>query len=295
MVARARFRFRPPETLNEKIQYKMALDRRPLLTTFADKWTVREYVARRVGHDVLNEAYFAITEPDDPRLACLPDRCVIKPTHGSGSVIVVDDRAPPSSLPEPAEAGEWLFTNCRVRPADLDPDRLGTILSRWLGSTYPTVEWAYHRIRPRIIVERYIEGGNQAPPPDYKFFVMHGKVAFVQVDVDRFGGHRRQLFYTTWEPVPVDYRYPRPDVLPRKPDCLDPMLEVASTLGADTDFVRVDLYDADGSVLFGELTNYPEAGQGSFSDHRIAESLAKPWSVPRSYASLPSGSGLSVS
>lgn len=290
MAARARFRFRPPETLNEKIQYKMAMDRRSLLTTFVDKWAVREYVASKVGAQVLNEAYFAITDPDDADLASLPNRCVIKPTHGSGSVIVVDDRAPPASLPDPGEAAEWLFTNTRVRPADLDPERLRAILSHWLRSSYPTIEWAYHHIPARIIVERYIEGENRAPPADYKFFVMHGEVAFVQVDVDRFGGHRRQLFTPTWEPVPVDYKYPRPDVLPRKPDCLNEMMEIASALGTDTDFVRVDLYDADGSVLFGELTNYPEAGRGSFSDPDVAVSLARTWIVPRSYASLPPGS-----
>lgn len=290
MIRRARFRFNRPKTLNEKIQYKMALDRRPLLTTFADKWAVREYVAKRVGHHVLNEVYFAITDLDDADLARLPDRCVIKPSHGSGSVIVVDDRAPPASLPEPGVAGEWLFTNCRVRRADLDLERLEVILDDWLRNAYPTVEWAYHRIPPRIIVERYIEGEGQAPPADYKFFVMHGDVAFIQVDVNRFEGHRRQLFYPPWEPVPVDYKYPRPDTLPQRPGCLDRMLEVASALGADTDFVRVDLYDADGSVLFGELTNYPVSGRGSFSDHRIAVSLAERWIVPRSYASLPAGS-----
>lgn len=288
---RAKYRLRHPKTLNEKIQYKMALDRRPLLTTFADKWAVREYVAGKVGRHVLNEIYFLLTDPKDEDLASVPDRCVIKPTHGSGSVIVVDEHAPRCRLPHPGTASDWLFVNCRIRRGDLDNERLGQVVKHWLKSRYPvTNEWAYHHIPPQVIVEEYIEGEDKAPPADYKYFVMHGKVTFIQVDIARFEGHRRQLFYPTWEPIPVDYVYPRPDTLPKRPECLEEMLEVASILGADTDFVRVDLYEVDGCVRFGELTNYPEAGWGSFSDVRFATTLAEPWIVPQSYASLPATS-----
>ena len=288
---RVKYRLRHPKTLNEKIQYKMAFDRRPILTTFADKWAVREYVARKAGRHLLTEVYSLLTDPGDVALASIPDRCVIKPTHGSGSVILVDEHASESTLPDPATAGDWLFVKCRVRRRDLDQERLRRVVNHWLNSRYPMAqEWAYHNITPQVFVEEYIDGQGAAPPADYKFFVMHGKVAFIQVDMARFEGHRRQLFYPTWEPIPVDYVYPRPDALPQRPGRLKQMLDVASILGEDTDFVRVDLYEAAGCVRFGELTNCPAAGRGSFSDARFAKTLAESWIVPRSYASFPSTS-----
>jgi TupA-like ATPgrasp len=102
--------------------------------------------------------------------------------------------------------------------------------------------------------------GGQLPPEDYKFFVFHGEVAIIQVDIARFSDHHQRRFYTPeWKPL--DIRNSR-DIGPvtSAPPSLDRMLRTASEIGAEFDFIRVDLYDIDGEVWFGELT--PCAGSG---------------------------------
>lgn len=282
---RRRFATSPPATLNEKILYKMAFDRRPILATLADKVAVREYVADRVGREVLTETYGVLGSPGELQLDELPDRFVIKPTHGSCAVIIVDDRAPEdATLLTPAHRSEWRCGMSRVRKEALDSGAFESLAESWLSNRYSSVrEWAYRDIPPRLLVEELLEGPDGDVPPDYKFWCFEGQVGFIQVDFARFSGHTRSLHLPDWQRIHATILYPAPDRTPPAPDRLGEMLEIATELARGLDFVRVDLYSTSDRVIFGEVTNYPEGGGGVMDPEPVLAGLGSAWRPERHY------------
>lgn len=246
-----------PTTFNDKILHRILFDRRPLWTQFADKAAVRSYVEARLGSDILPKVYCLTTQPESIPFAELPDRFVVKPTHGSGWVKIVTDK----STFDQAE----LVETCRA----------------WLRQSYywHTLEWAYKGIKPQMIVEEFIDDGSGAAPPDYKLFVFHGRVEMIQVDTDRFSGHRRRLFTRDWQKLDVDFVYPAAcGDIPRPPHLAE-MIAAAERLGGGLDFIRADFYDIGPRIYFGELTVYPEGGRGRFSQLAFDRLLGDIWTT----------------
>ena len=123
-------------------------------------------------------------------------------------------------------------------------------------------------------------------PPDYKFFVFHGQARLVQVDSDRFGNHCRNLLRPDWTPVDARLVYPPAESAPSRPDSLDEMIHIAEALGHDTDFVRVDLYDVNRRIVFGELTSYPGGAREAFIPESFDVELGRCWT--KSHCATPS-------
>ncbi len=278
----------PPATFNEKVRYKMLADRRPLLRTFADKLAVRAYVEARVGAGVLTELYAVTDVPETLVQAEIPREFVLKPTHASGAVVVVADFAPfERELPVPP--ARW--AQSLVRPERVCWDRLIGLARDWVSRdyerdarTYAWREWAYRDLPRRILVEQLLEDGGEVPR-DFKFFVFHGRVRMVQVDSNRFDVHARSLYTPSWERLDAkSAKYPHGGDTER-PGQLAEMIEIAAALGAETDFVRVDLYCLPERVVFGELTNYPEAAAGFFEPPELDRWLGQWWAPPRRYGS----------
>ncbi|MGI4895869.1 MAG: ATP-grasp fold amidoligase family protein [Janthinobacterium lividum] len=261
----------------------MLRDHRPLLVTFADKAAVRDHVAAVVGAEYLPELHGLVDDASELRSLALPDSFVVKPTHGSGAVVVVSPHATAGARLPPARYS-WVYSH--VHPADVDRDHLIAIADHWLGQLYgqgPNREWVYGRIPPRVLVEELLRSPGGGVPDDYKFFVFHGTCHFVQVDSGRFG-HRTQDFYRPdWEHLPMSGG-PEWAIPPHpRPARLDEMLDVAQRLAAGTDFVRVDLYHLPDRVAFGELTNYPAGGDSPFDPVSFDAEFGRPWTVPRRY------------
>nr|WP_246405476.1 ATP-grasp fold amidoligase family protein [Modestobacter versicolor] len=240
-------------TFTDKVNWRVVHDRRPLVGQLGDKLAMKAYATAvcpslRVpavlwsGTDV---GAFAAA-PD------LPARWVLKPNHGSMRVHVGTGR------PDAAELR-------RVTAGWLDEP-----LFRTRG------EWVYSQARRLLLAEEFLGAGD--PPADHKFLVFDGRVELVQVDTGRFGDHRRRLYTPDWTPVDVVEAVPAGPVTP-PPASLPRMLEVAATLGAAFDFVRVDLYDVDGEVWFSELTPYPGGGLDAF-DPVLDERLGAAWRLP---------------
>ena len=281
---RLRWSIRRPVLLNDKIRYKMAMDRRTLITTFADKWAVREYVAAQVGPDILNTVYMTTQDPREIDFRALPDRFVVKPTHGSGAVIILDRAADPASaLPAVKGRQGWIRTISRVHPDHVDRDTFDQLCLHWLENEYQPWEWAYRNVPPRLIVEKFIEDGSGRAPADYKFNTYHGKVRWIEYHGGRDTGHNMSLRWPDWSPIPTKPKYPEPEVPPPPPDHLAEMIRISETLGAETDMVRVDLYEVDGQILFGELTNYCGGGTHCFDPPEYERILAETWTPPRIY------------
>lgn len=244
-----------PRTFNEKVAYRKLFADEDLFTTVEDKWGVRSYVAEKVGEDVLPEAYHVTTDPEDVPFDDLPETYVIKPTHMAGPIIFV-------------EADDVV-----------DPDEVRTRCRDWLSTTHNVMKeesW-YWDITPRIVAEEYLTEEDGSVPPDFKFFVFHGQVEYVQVDLDRFSDHKRRFYDRDWNPKEFKRGYPLAPETSR-PETYDRMLEVAEALGDDFDFIRVDLYEVDGEeVYFGEMTVGPASGVGRFVPQEYDFRLGELW------------------
>jgi hypothetical protein len=284
------WRTRNPRTFRDKVRYKMLRDHRALVVTFADKAAVRDYVAALVGEQYLPRAHAIVEDPAALLDVALPDAYVVKPTHGSGAAIVVSDHAPHDAR-LPAEPGSWVYRH--VRPEHAPRADVVRIAHGWVTQLYgqgPNREWVYGRMPRQIIVEELLAAADGAIPDDYKFFVFHGRCAFVQVDAGRFGRRTQDFFHPDWRHLSLSAGPPWADPEPAKPVRLQEMIDLAERLGADTDFVRVDLYnipgagpDTDGRVVFGELTSFPAGGDSPFDPESFNEEFGRPWTVPRRY------------
>jgi hypothetical protein len=244
-----------PRTFNEWIARRKALDRRSILTCFADKYAVRSYVAERVGPHLLTELYWVTRDPTDIPFERLPNSFVVKPTHGSGWVNVVRDK---SRLDR-----EALMKQCRT----------------WLDSDYYRLrrEWPYKNVVPRVIIEEFIDNGTAEPASDCRFYVFGGSVELIQVDAGRFVRHERAFLDRHWNELPIRMRYPPIAGGVPKPWHLVEMLRIAELLGKDMDFVRVDLYDTESRIYFGEITTTPVNGCGQFEPQSMDVQLGKCW------------------
>ncbi len=225
------------------------------MTMAADKYLVRDYVRERVGAHILPELYWVGTDPDAIPFDILPERFVVKPTHGSGWVEIVLDKG------------------------RLDRASLRQTCRRWLGQSYyaMTREWIYRDIAPRILVEELIDDGSGLAPNDYKLFVFAGRVAFVLVTMGRFAVRAHMLMDRDWHPVEVRFVYSslRRQVAP--PPHLAQMIEAAEALGRGLDFVRADFYDTPARLLFGELTATPGCGLDRFDPPSFDRILGALW------------------
>jgi hypothetical protein len=123
-------------------------------------------------------------------------------------------------------------------------------------------EWAYSRVEPCIIVEKHLSPGQISPPPDYKLHCVNGKVRFIQYIFDRGHGTKEIIFDKQWNRLPLhlDWNFKLSEQMQQPPESLEEMIAVAEKLAEKFKYVRVDLYEVNGAVVFGEMTFFPYAG-----------------------------------
>jgi hypothetical protein len=140
-------------------------------------------------------------------------------------------------------------------------------------------EGAYDHIAPRIVAEKLLLGDDDSTPNDYKFLTFHGKVRLIDVHVDRFGQHAYHLLDEDWRALAVDWGvgYPRSKSPVKRPENLGEMIAIAETLGGDFEFARIDLYDHDGRIYFGEITHYPNGRTEIFDPPAFDRALGDVW------------------
>jgi hypothetical protein len=258
---RPRHRTRPPLTFTEKVCHKLAHDRRPLARTYADKLAVRDHV-RATCPAVRLPRLLAHVEHEDDILSALPPApWVMKASHGSGMILICD------------------------RPGAVTPSLVYQSARSWLRRDYGVRfwEWQYLGLPRRILFEEYLGRGRQTPD-DFKFYVMHQQVRFIEVDQARYIRHTRDFFWPDWTPITSRIGpAPTAAVPPARPANLAKMIAIAEALGAGTDFVRVDLYSIGEEIFFGELTHSPAAGKFDFADPALDLKLGSCWTLPARY------------
>lgn len=222
-----------PKTYNEKLQWLKLYDRRPEYTMMVDKYEVRKYVAEKIGEEYLIPLIGVYDSVDEIPWEELPDKFVLKCTHGSGSNIICLDKKRLDVEEAKKKLGKWMKKNWY-----------------WFGR-----EWAYKNVRPRIICENFMVDESGKELKDYKIFCFDGEPKLIQVDFDRFRDHKRNIYDLDWNLVDLTIKYPRdPNKTIARPDKLDEMLDVARKLSAGIPHVRVDLYSIGDKIYFGELT-----------------------------------------
>ena len=236
-----------PKTLNEKIQWLKLNDRTPLHTLCADKYAVREYVKEKIGEEYLVPLVYHTKNPADIVPENLPDfPFIIKTNHDCSGGIIVRDKS------------------------KIDWKSVQKTLAKLLKQNYfyPSREWQYKNIKPRIIVEKLLMDKRGNIPFDYKLHCIKRKVEMIQVDVNRGKpNHYRNWYNRYWKREP--YRWsalknggvtdPSNNDI-EKPISLEKMIKLSEILSEKFYYVRVDWYNIEGRLFFGELTFHHDGG-----------------------------------
>lgn len=223
-----------PKDLNQKLFWLARYWRNPLMTVCADKYKVREYLETKGCGDILNELYGVYDDARDIDFDKLPSKFAIKCNHGSGMNVVCEDKS------------------------QLDIPRCVKKLNEWLEFQFGRgVEWQYKDIERKIIAEKYLEG----KMIEYQVWCFNGNPIMFLVRNDLrcdTSDQRQQSYAVTYTPdwKRVYYRKgeEKYDFTLPKPQNYDKMLDYAKKLSADFIQVRVDFYEIDDKLVFGEMT-----------------------------------------
>ena len=242
--------FRNPETWTEKLQLYKMYYRNPLMGTCVDKFEVRRYVESKGLNDNLVPLYGVYENPEEIDIDALPASFVLKTTNGGGgqNVILVRDKASIDIIAIKEQFSVW------KKGFKAGRNSLGR-------------EWAYSQIsRFRIVAEELLINDRKPESgiEDFKILCFSGVPKYIIVDKDRYTNHRRNFYDTGWNRIDVTTDHEQFETPYPKPTNLTEMLKIATLLSEDYPFVRVDLYNVDGKIYFGELTFYPWSGYVKF-------------------------------
>ncbi len=235
-----------PTTYNEKLQWLKLHDRQPLYTQLVDKYEVRRFVEERIGGEYLVPlAGGPWNSFDEIDFDALPERFVLKCTHDSGGLVICRDKR------------------------TLDREKAHHRISQSLQQNfyYHNREWPYKDVQPRIIAEAYMEDASTSELRDYKFFCFDGEPRMLFVASDRqTAGEETKFDFFDMDYNHLDLRngHPNAAVPPEKPAQFGLMRELAQKLSQGIPHVRVDLYEVNGRVYFGEMTFYHWSGMVPF-------------------------------
>lgn len=276
---------KPGNTIQSKIKYKMAWDRNPLLSTFADKLATRTYIEKRIGQKYLVPILGVFDRANQIDFDSLPLQFVLKVNHGSGGIIVVSDKADKSNrFPQGLPVG-WL--RFEIHPNTFSAHDASKILDNWLELNYEwwpgkEPEWGYKDVAPKIFIEEFLNSQTADALFEFKVFVVNGRVQIIQVSHGNLHDGKSFAYYDRdWKFIPVIFNE---GGTPHKcleeqspPKFLSDLISLSEILMRGVDFARVDFLDDGGILRIGEITNYPTAGNFDFVPSSFSELLGVDW------------------
>lgn len=228
-----------PQTFNEKLQWLKLYNRKPEYTMMVDKILVKEYIADIIGREYVVPILGVWDNPDEIDYDSLPDKFVLKTNHSGGNtgVVIVKDKA------------------------KIDKEfvrrKLQTSLKSDIYKRYR--EWPYKNVKKKIFAETYL--GDELI--DYKFSCFDGYVDSVMICLDRqLGDPKFYFFDSQWNLRRYNKRginAPKDFTIP-KPEKIDDMFDLASKISRNFPYSRIDLYNINGKIYFGEITFFPASG-----------------------------------
>lgn len=251
-----------PVTFNEKLQWLKLHDRKPVYTTMVDKYEAKKYVADRIGEEHIIPTLGVWDSFDEIDFDSLPDRFVLKCTHDSGGLFIVKDKSKMDLNAAKEKIDSCLKKNfyCSGR------------------------EWPYKNVKPRVLAEAYMEDEKTAELRDYKFFCFDGKAKalFVASERQKEGEETKfDFFDMDYNHIPVTNGHPNADIPPEKPEKFDQMRNLAEKLSEGIPHLRVDFYEVNGKVYFGELTFAHWSGMVSFDPEEWDETFGSWINLPK--------------
>lgn len=246
-----------PKLFSEKIQWLKLYNRCPEYITMVDKYAVKEYVAKAIGEEYVIPTLAVYENFDDIDFEQLPNKFVLKTTHGGGGggVAICKDK----KTFEITYAKERIFSSMRLDIYEVFK------------------EWPYKDVPKRIIAEALLEDQSGSDLKDYKLFCFNGKVKFLKVDSDRFTSHRANYYNLDFSLLHLGekdflYNEAKKD---EKPENFEEMIRLAEILSKDIPFVRIDFYNINGRIYFGEITFFPASGLGKWEPASADEDIGK--------------------
>lgn len=224
-----------PVTFNEKLQWLKLYDRNLAYTTMVDKYAVKEYVANKIGSQYVIPTLGVWDRFDDIDFDALPNRFVLKSTHDSGGLVICRDK-------------QRFDRKAAKKKLEKSLKRDYYLLHR---------EWPYKNVPRRILAEAYMEDSSTGELRDYKFFCFNGvpKALFVATERQKQGEEVKfDFFDMDFHHLPIRQGHPNAATCPTKPKKFDEMCRLAGILSQNIPQLRVDFYEVNGNVFFGELT-----------------------------------------
>ena len=240
--------FNNPKTFNEKIQWLKLNYRNEEYTKLVDKYRVKQYITKLIGEEYVIPTLGVWNNVDDIDFKSLPEKFVLKCNNDSGGIVICKNKKDFDEAKAKSFLKERLKNN-----------------GYWYGR-----EWPNQNVNPCIIAEKYMEDSISKDIKDYKFFCFNGSMEFFDIDIDRFIEHRANYYDRNGNFLPFGKTYCPPDYTKKieMPKNLDKMIELAETISHNTVLSRIDFYEIDGQVYFGEITFYPGSGFSPFTDEK---------------------------
>ena len=243
LCCKERLSFKNPKTYNAKLQYLKVYDRNPEYIKLVDKYEVKKIVGEKIGFEHIIETYGVWDSFDEINFDELPEQFVLKCTHDSGSVSI-----------------------CRNK-SEFDIEKARTKIENALKFDVfrDGREWPYKNVKPRIIAEAYMEDKTVGELRDYKFFTFGGNPEYVHIVSNRQNPNEEtygDFFDMNYQHVELTIGHNNAPTPPEKPVNFDKMIEFAKLLSKGTKQLRVDFYEVDGVLYFGELTFFHDSGFG---------------------------------
>ena len=234
--------FDNPQTFNEKLNWLKLYDRNPLYTTLVDKYAVKNWVADKIGSQYIIPTLGVWEKFDEIDIDNLPNQFVLKCTHDSGGLVICKDKQSLDIVAARKKINDSLKRNFY----------------------YQSREWPYKNVPPRIIAEKYMEDKCDGELRDYKFYTFNGEPKFLLIASNRQIKEKKGFDYFDMNFKHVDLQdihVPNsPDGYPHKPKNFEKMKEICRILAKNIPAVRVDFYEVDGLLYFGEMTFFDDGG-----------------------------------
>lgn len=236
-----------PKTFNEKLQWLKLNNRNPLFTEMVDKYAAKKYVANIVGDEYVVPQLGCWKHFDDIDFSSLPDKFVLKTTHGCGGMLICKDKNKINFAKAKVMFEENLKDNYYIHAR----------------------EWPYKNVPPQIIAEKFLDDGKNKVLPVYKIFCFNGEPYLIQViQNDKQPNESIDYFDLNWNKLKLRQNYPNSKNPLEKPIKLEEMLAIARKLTKGIEFVRCDLYIVDGKIYFSEFTFFSDAGFEPFKPNK---------------------------
>lgn len=234
-----------PRTFSEKLQWLKLYDRKPIYTTMVDKYEVKKYVADAIGEEYIIPTLGVWESFDEIDFDELPEQFVLKCTHDSGGLVICRDKSKLNKA-----AAKEKIDRCMKR-----------------NYYWANREWPYKDVKPRIIAEQYMEDKETAELRDYKFFSFDGETKAMFIATERASETEETKFdFFDMDYNHLDFRngHPNATVLPAKPQNFELMHTLADKMSVGIPQVRIDFYEVNGRVYFGEMTFFHWSGLKPF-------------------------------